>query len=188
MIEEHHEADDEENQTNGHEELFAVMTGHAVFTIDGEEIDAPAGTIVFVRDPALLRHARAIADGTAIFMVGGPVGVPYTVSLGIWRSRNRAKSAHPGAPAESWFQTCRGCLARLDRPAVWGLCSFLASTPDLRRPETAHDRAGLQCSLGERAPGLRRNAGWDSNRRPACPSPQPAPLLAPDTPAETRSI
>ena len=43
MIEEHHEADDEENQTNGHEELFAVMTGHAVFTVDGEEIDAPAG-------------------------------------------------------------------------------------------------------------------------------------------------
>jgi hypothetical protein len=80
MIEEHHEADDEANQTNGHEELFAVMTGHAVFTVDGEEIDAPAGTIVFVRDPALLRHARAIADGTAIFMVGGPVGIPYTVS------------------------------------------------------------------------------------------------------------
>jgi hypothetical protein len=80
MIEEHHEADDEENQTNGHEELFAVMTGHAVFTVDGEEIDAPAGTIVFVRDPALLRAARATEDGTAILAVGGPPGVPYTVS------------------------------------------------------------------------------------------------------------
>jgi hypothetical protein len=80
MIEPHHEADDEENQTNGHEELFAVMTGHALFTVDGEEIDAPAGTIVFVRDPALIRAARATADRTAIFMVGGPVGVPYTVS------------------------------------------------------------------------------------------------------------
>jgi hypothetical protein len=43
MIEEHHEADDEENQTNGHEELFVVMTGRAVFMIDGEEIDAPPG-------------------------------------------------------------------------------------------------------------------------------------------------
>ena len=80
MIEEHHEADDEDNQTNGHQELFVVMTGHAVFTVDGEEIDAPAGTIVFVRDPALLRAARATADDTAIFCVGGPVGVPYTVS------------------------------------------------------------------------------------------------------------
>jgi mannose-6-phosphate isomerase-like protein (cupin superfamily) len=43
MIETHHEADDEESRTNGREELFAVMTGHAVFTVDGEEIDAPAG-------------------------------------------------------------------------------------------------------------------------------------------------
>jgi hypothetical protein len=90
MVEEHHEADDEENQTNGHEELFAVMTGHAVFMVDGEEIDAPAGTIVFVRDPALLRAARATADDTAIFMVGGPAGVPYTVSRWEDRSRNRA--------------------------------------------------------------------------------------------------
>ena len=80
MIEPHHEADDEENQTNGHEELFAVMAGHAVFTVDGDEVDAPAGTVVFVRDPALIRAARATADGTAILMVGGPVGVPYAVS------------------------------------------------------------------------------------------------------------
>ena len=80
MIEEHHEADDEENQTNGHQELFAVMTGHALFTVDGEEIDAPAGTIVFVRDPTLIRAARATADDTTIFMVGGPTGIPYTVS------------------------------------------------------------------------------------------------------------
>lgn len=80
MIEEHHEADDEENETNGHEELFVVMSGHAQFTVDGEEIDAPAGTIVFVRDPALLRAARATVDETTIFIVGGPAGAPYTVS------------------------------------------------------------------------------------------------------------
>jgi hypothetical protein len=80
MIEEHHELDSEENRTNGHQELFAVMTGHAVFKVDGEEIDAPAGTVVFVRDPALIRHARATADNTAILAVGGPVGVPYTVA------------------------------------------------------------------------------------------------------------
>ena len=80
MVIEHHERDDVENRTNGHEELFAVMSGHAVFTVDGEEIDAPAGTLVFVRDPGLLRAARATADGTAIFMVGARPGVPYAVS------------------------------------------------------------------------------------------------------------
>src|ERR1700744_1018384 len=80
MIEEHHEADDEANQTNGHEELFAVITGHAVFTVDRGEIAAPAGTIGFVRDPALFRHPRPTADGTEIFMVGGPAGAPFSVS------------------------------------------------------------------------------------------------------------
>jgi len=80
MIEQHHEADDEQNETNGHEELFAVMSGRALFTVDGEEIDAPAGTIVFVRDPALLRGARATADATTIFMVGGPADRSYSVS------------------------------------------------------------------------------------------------------------
>jgi quercetin dioxygenase-like cupin family protein len=80
IIEHHHEADDEENETNGHEELFAVISGHAVFTVDDEEIDAPAGTIVFVRDPALLRAARATADDTTIIAVGGHAGAAYTVS------------------------------------------------------------------------------------------------------------
>ena len=45
IVTEHHERDDEENGTDGHEELFTVMTGQAVFTIDGEELDAPAGTL-----------------------------------------------------------------------------------------------------------------------------------------------
>ncbi len=80
MIVPHHERDDEENRTDGHEELFAVMSGHAVFTVAGEEIDAPAGTLVFVRDPAVVRGARAIADGTSILAVGARPGVPYELS------------------------------------------------------------------------------------------------------------
>ena len=59
MVEPHDERDDEAQLTDGHEELFAVMSGHAVFTVDGETLDAPAGTLVFVRDPALVRSARA---------------------------------------------------------------------------------------------------------------------------------
>ena len=84
MVEPHHEADDEENGTNGHEELFAVMSGHAVFTVDGEAIDAPAGTLVFVRDPALIRSARAAVDGTAILAVGGRPGAAWQMSR--WES------------------------------------------------------------------------------------------------------
>lgn len=80
MVVPHHERDDEVNRTDGHEELFAVMSGHAVFIVDGEEFDAPSGTLVFVRDPALIRSARATVDGTAILAIGGRPGVPYTIS------------------------------------------------------------------------------------------------------------
>jgi hypothetical protein len=80
LVFEHHERDDAENGTEGHEELFVVLSGHALFTVDGEELDATEGTLVFVRDPALLRGARALADGTAILVVGGRPGAPYHVS------------------------------------------------------------------------------------------------------------
>jgi hypothetical protein len=80
VIEEHDERDDSEYGTEGHEELFAVLSGHAVFTVDGQEVDAPAGTLVFVRDPAIKRGARATADGTEILAVGARPGAPFAVS------------------------------------------------------------------------------------------------------------
>jgi hypothetical protein len=80
MVEPHDEPDAEANLTDGHEELFAVMSGHAVFTVDGEDLDAPAGTLVFVRDPALIRSAKATADGTAILAIGARPGVPFEIS------------------------------------------------------------------------------------------------------------
>jgi hypothetical protein len=80
VISAHDERDDTDYGTEGHEELFAVMSGHAVFTVDGEPIDAPAGTLVFVRDPKLVRSATATADGTAILAIGGRPGAPFAVS------------------------------------------------------------------------------------------------------------
>jgi tetratricopeptide (TPR) repeat protein len=55
-----------------HEELYFVHSGRATFTIDGEEIDAPAGTYVFVPDPASHRHAVAAEAGTTVLSFGGP--------------------------------------------------------------------------------------------------------------------
>ncbi len=80
VISEHDERDDTEYGTEGHEELFAVLNGHAIFTVDGTDVDAPAGTLVFVRDPALKRSARATADGTEILAVGARPGAAFAVS------------------------------------------------------------------------------------------------------------
>lgn len=74
LLEEHDETD------TRHEELFAVLRGHAAFTIAGEEVDAPAGTLVYVPDPATVRSARALEDGTSVLALGGEPGVAFTVS------------------------------------------------------------------------------------------------------------
>src|SRR4051812_46594988 len=49
-----------------HEELYFVARGRATFRLDDEEIDAPTGTYVFVRDPAVHRHAVAAEPGTTV--------------------------------------------------------------------------------------------------------------------------
>ena len=65
-----------------HEELYFVASGHAAFTVDGEEIDAPAGTFVFVRDPESKRAAVTKADGTTLLILGGRPGQPWRVPPG----------------------------------------------------------------------------------------------------------
>jgi hypothetical protein len=55
----------------GHEELYMVTAGRATFTVDGSPLDAPAGTLVFVSDPALVRSAVAEEPGTTVLCIGG---------------------------------------------------------------------------------------------------------------------
>jgi tetratricopeptide (TPR) repeat protein len=69
-----------EESSIGHEELYVVVDGQATFTVGGEEIDAPAGTIVFVRDPAVQRGARAKDGGATILTVGAKPGEAFGIS------------------------------------------------------------------------------------------------------------
>ncbi len=62
---------------SGHEELYVVVAGHATFTADDDVVDAPTGTIVFVRDPAVKRGAVAREPGTTVLAVGGKPGAAY---------------------------------------------------------------------------------------------------------------
>jgi quercetin dioxygenase-like cupin family protein len=70
IINEHDESDD------GAEELYLVQQGRARFELDGERLDAPAGTFVFV--PAgVTRTAFAEEAGTTLVAVGGIPGKAY---------------------------------------------------------------------------------------------------------------
>ncbi len=69
----------------GHEELYVVMAGRARFVVEGEEIDAPRGTMLRV-DVGEKREAHAAESGTTVLVVGGEPG-----------------SALPPSPFEYWY-------------------------------------------------------------------------------------
>lgn len=71
VINEHDEGDPTADQ-----ELFLVLRGHATFDIDGDRVDAPAGTFVFA-PPRTTRTASAKQDGTTIILVEGTPGRGY---------------------------------------------------------------------------------------------------------------
>ena len=58
-------------ETLGHEEVYVVLSGRATFTLGDESLDAPAGTVVFIRDPRVRRHARAEEPATAVLAAWG---------------------------------------------------------------------------------------------------------------------
>ena len=68
VVEEHNE------ERLGHEEIYVVVSGRATFVLDGDEVDVPAGSLVFLRDPKVKRYARAEEPGTTVLAVGGKPG------------------------------------------------------------------------------------------------------------------
>jgi tetratricopeptide (TPR) repeat protein len=80
IINEHDEAEEQDLQ----EELYLVQRGRATFELDGERVDAPAGTLVFAR-PAVKRTAFAEESGTTIVALGATPGKAYEPHGGeIW--------------------------------------------------------------------------------------------------------
>ena len=77
-----------------HEELYVVLSGRATFTVDGEQLEAPAGTFVFVRDPAAKRKAVADEAETTVLAIGARPGEPFAPSQ--WER---------SAPAFGYFAT-----------------------------------------------------------------------------------
>jgi mannose-6-phosphate isomerase-like protein (cupin superfamily) len=70
---------EEHSEPDGHEEMYVVLRGRATFTLDEEEVDAPSGTLVFVR-PGTRRGAVAAEEHTFILAVGAKPGVVFEPS------------------------------------------------------------------------------------------------------------
>jgi hypothetical protein len=60
-----------EDEGRGHQELYVVLRGAARFTLDGDTLDVPAGTLIAV-EPHVRREAFATEPDTAVLALGGP--------------------------------------------------------------------------------------------------------------------
>jgi len=146
VVEDH---DESGSGAGGHEELYVVLRGLARFTVDGETVHAPAGTFVFVRDPALRRSAIAEEEGTVVLAVGGEPGRPYEVSP--WESYFAAIPAlragrfeeaiglmqeglreHPGNPSVLYNLAAAESLAGRTLDAITHLREAVGVKPELR--------------------------------------------------------
>jgi quercetin dioxygenase-like cupin family protein len=111
VVEEHTES------TLGHEEVYVVLAGRATFELDGETLDAPAGTVVFLRDPGVKRHARAEEPGTSVLAVGGKPGEAFTPSA--WETYFAAERHRAAGDFAAMTDELRAALVEYpDHPGV----------------------------------------------------------------------
>ena len=156
-------------EASGHEELYFVARGSATFTLDGDEVQAPAGTYVFLPDPAV--HRRAVADeaGTTVMSFGAPRGRGvHRLGLGGALPRHRDPRARPGAGAGALRGRARGAT----RGASGRTTTSRAGTRSTAAPTTAR-------ALLERAIEL----GGDEVRAQAREDPDLASLRDGEAPA-----
>jgi quercetin dioxygenase-like cupin family protein len=96
IVEEH-----TENQL-GHEEIYLVLRGRALFTVDGNEHELTSGQLVFLRDPQLRRGAVALEEDTVVLALGGKPGEAHVVSA--WEVMF---AAVPYSREENWDEAIR---------------------------------------------------------------------------------
>jgi hypothetical protein len=122
--------------TNGHEELYVVLGGRALFHLDGEELEAPAGTLVFVRDPSVQRSASAAEPGTTVLAIGGKPGAHETSE---WEYSFGAYGYHAANETERGLDLLReGLDERGDSPRLLYDLACLESLSGQRDEALAH--------------------------------------------------
>jgi quercetin dioxygenase-like cupin family protein len=107
--------EDHTEEPSGHEELYLVVQGHATFTVDGEDVDAPAGTIVFLDDPKQRRHAVAREAETAVLAIGGEPGAHEISAWEYIFPSLPARNARDWSTARTILEQA---LAEADLPAI----------------------------------------------------------------------
>lgn len=111
VVEEHAET------RNRHEEAYVVVSGRATFTLGDEEVDAPAGTVVYLPDPELRRGARATEAGTTVLALGARPGAVHEPSA--WETFFAAYGYDKLGDAERGHRILREAVEREPESAVF---------------------------------------------------------------------
>lgn len=157
---------------SGHEELFLVTAGHARFTVGGEELDAPAGQIVFVADPAVSRSAVAVAAETTVVSVGATAGRAFEPRS--WElNRDVIALLDAGRHAEAREQLLDALERYEDRETV--LYNLACAEAQLGQTDAAFRHLGEAFRL---RPAFAEHAGDDPDLEPLRADPRFAELTA----------
>jgi len=102
---------DHDEAGSGQEELYIVLDGNATFEIDGEAIDAPAGTFVFVGPQS---RRKATGNGT-VLAVGATPGEAYQgIDWGeAWPLHNESMKAYSEQRYADAVEAVRAALGRM---------------------------------------------------------------------------
>ena len=135
---------------SGHEELFFVARGHAAISVGGESVEAPAGTFVYVPDPASCAGATALEAGTTLLAVGGEPGKAFEVSS--WEKQAVRRSSCAGLERQARARRRRrragrplahDRVARARRPAR--RCGSTRRPARSRSPRRSRERGRARC-------------------------------------------
>ena len=149
----------EHREDEGTEELYVVLRGRARFEIDGDTVDAPAGTLVFVGYESN-RTAFAEEAGTTVLAIGSTVGQPYEV--GGWEVWAEFHPAYEAGDYDAVIGSARETLEASEYAApLYNLACCEALAGGHTEDAIGHLRVAF-----ERRPSLRDLAKEDTDLDP----------------------
>jgi len=138
---------------SGQEELYIVLDGNATFEVDGQEIDAPAGTFVFVRPDA---RRKATGDGTVLALGATPGEAYQALDWGdAWPFHRDSMAAYGEQRYVAALEAVRRGLAHMpDHPGLhYNYACFATLAGDTGDETFVHLRRAVELhrSFGEQA-------------------------------------
>jgi len=143
---------------SGNEELYIVLDGKATFEVDGETVDATAGTLVFVRPDA---RRKATGDGTVLALGATPGEAYQAIDWGeAWSFHSDSLIAYGEQRYAEALEAVRGGLEQVpDHPGLqYNYACFATLAGDTGDETFAH----LQRSV-ELFPPFREQARRDDD-------------------------